>query len=219
MSTEDDKRAAAEAAYRYVRQGEYLGVGTGSTVNHFIDVLAERKPDLPGCVSSSEATSERLRKAGLPVVDLNSSGSLLVYIDGADEADRHLHLIKGGGGALTGEKIIASAARKFVCMVEASKRVKRLGAFPLPVEVIEMARSTIARALVGLGGHPELRSGFISDQGHPILDVHGLKIVDPIKMEDQINAMPGVVTVGLFARRPADVLIVGDSGRAEEITR
>lgn len=215
---EDSKRAAAEAAYRHVRQGEYLGVGTGSTVNHFIDVLAERKPDLPGCVSSSKATTDRLRKAGFDVVDLNSTGSLLVYVDGADEVNRHLQLIKGGGGALTREKIIASASRKFVCMVDESKRVDLLGHFPLPVEVIEMARSTVARALVGLGGTPELRSGFVSDNGHPILDVHGLKIVNPIGMEDKINALPGVVTVGLFARRPADVLIVGHDGTAEEIT-
>jgi len=210
MSKQDElKRAAAEAAYEYVREGEYLGVGTGSTVNHFIDVLAERKPEIPGCVSSSKATTERLRAAGFDVVDLNSSGALGVYIDGADEANTHLELIKGGGGALTREKIIAGAARTFICMVDESKQVDLLGRFPLPVEVIEMARSSVARALVKLGGEPELRTGFISDNGHPILDVHNLEIMNPIELEDAINALPGVVTVGLFARRPADVLIVG----------
>ncbi|MES1926269.1 ribose-5-phosphate isomerase RpiA [Salinisphaera sp. T31B1] len=210
MNKQDElKRAAAEAAYEHVRDGEYLGVGTGSTVNHFIDVLAERRPEISGCVSSSKATTERLRAAGFDVVDLNSSGALGVYIDGADEANEHLELIKGGGGALTREKIIAGAARTFVCMVDESKQVDLLGRFPLPVEVIEMARSSVARALVKLGGEPELRTGFISDNGHPILDVHNLEILNPIELEDAINALPGVVTVGLFARRPADVLIVG----------
>jgi len=210
MSKQDElKRAAAEAAYEYVREGEYLGVGTGSTVNHFIDVLGERRPEIPGCVSSSKATTERLRAAGFDVVDLNSSGALGVYIDGADEANEHMELIKGGGGALTREKIIAGAARTFVCMVDESKQVDLLGRFPLPVEVIEMARSSVARALVKLGGEPELRTGFITDNGHPILDVYNLDIMNPIEMEDAINALPGVVTVGLFARRPANVLIVG----------
>jgi len=214
MGKQDDlKRAAAEAAYEYVKEDEYLGVGTGSTVNHFIDVLAERKPEISGCVSSSKATTERLRAAGFDVVDLNSSGELGVYIDGADEANEHLELIKGGGGALTREKIIASASRRFVCMVDGAKQVDLLGRFPLPVEVIEMGRSSVARALVKLGGEPELRMGFVTDNGHPILDVYNLEIMNPIEMEDAINALPGVVTVGLFARRPADVLIVGaDSG-------
>lgn len=220
MSKQDDlKRAAAEAAFDYVREGEYLGVGTGSTVNHFIDVLAERAPAIPGCVSSSRATTEKLRAAGFDVVDLNSAGTLDVYVDGADEANAHLELIKGGGGALTREKIIAGAARTFVCMVDASKRVDLLGRFPLPVEVIEMARSSVARSLVRLGGEPELRSGFISDNGHPILDVHNLEILNPIEMEDAINALPGVVTVGLFARRPADVLIAGSAGGVETVRR
>ncbi|MES1947005.1 ribose 5-phosphate isomerase [Salinisphaera sp. C84B14] len=213
MGKQDDlKRAAAEAAYEYVNDGEYLGVGTGSTVNHFIDVLAEREPDIPGCVSSSKATTERLRAAGFDVVDLNTAGALGVYIDGADEANEHLELIKGGGGALTREKIIAGAARTFICMVDASKQVDLLGRFPLPVEVIEMGRSSVARALVKLGGEPELRMGFLSDNGHPILDVHNLEIMNPIELEDAINAIPGVVTVGLFARRPADVLVVAADG-------
>jgi len=201
------KRAAAEAAYDHVREGEYLGVGTGSTVNHFIDVLAERQPELKGCVSSSRASTERLEAAGFDVIDLNSAGELGVYIDGADEANAHFELIKGGGGALTREKVIAGASRSFVCMVDDSKRVDLLGRFPLPVEVIEMARSSVARALVKLGGEPELRTGFTTDNGHPILDVHNLDIMNPIELEDAINALPGVVTVGLFARRPADILI------------
>lgn len=214
MAKQDDlKRAAAEAAYEYINEDEYLGVGTGSTVNHFIDVLAERKPEIPGCVSSSKATTERVRAAGFDVVDLNGSGELGVYIDGADEANEHLELIKGGGGALTREKIIAGASRTFVCMVDGAKQVDLLGRFPLPVEVIEMGRSSVARALVKLGGEPELRMGFVTDNGHPILDVYNLEIMNPIELEDAINALPGVVTVGLFARRPADVLIVGaDSG-------
>ena len=213
MGKQDDlKRAAAEAAYEYVNDGEYLGVGTGSTVNHFIDVLAERKPDIPGCVSSSKASTERLRAAGFDVIDLNSAGELGVYIDGADETNEHLELIKGGGGALTREKIIASASRTFICMVDGSKQVDLLGRFPLPVEVIEMGRSSVARALVKLGGEPELRNGFVSDNGNPILDVYNLDIMNPIELEDTINAIPGVVTVGLFARRPADVLIVAAEG-------
>ncbi|ERJ20827.1 Ribose-5-phosphate isomerase A protein [Salinisphaera shabanensis E1L3A] len=213
MGKQDDlKRAAAEAAYEYVNDGEYLGVGTGSTVNHFIDVLAERKPYIPGCVSSSKASTERLRTAGFDVIDLNSAGELGVYIDGADETNEHLELIKGGGGALTREKIIASASRTFICMVDGSKQVDLLGRFPLPVEVIEMGRSSVARALVKLGGEPELRNGFVSDNGNPILDVYNLEIMNPIELEDTINAIPGVVTVGLFARRPADVLIVAAEG-------
>lgn len=220
MGKQDDlKRAAAEAAYEYVREDEYLGVGTGSTANHFIDVLGERRPEIPGCVSSSKASTERLRAAGFDVVDLNSAGELGVYIDGADEVNEHLELIKGGGGALTREKIIAGASRRFVCMVDESKRVDLLGRFPLPVEVIEMARSSVARALVKLGGEPELRTGFITDNGHPILDVHNLEIMNPIELEDAVNNLPGVVTVGLFARRPADVLIVAAAAGVATIER
>ena len=184
MEQEALKRAAAEAALKYVVEGELLGVGTGSTVNHFIDLLGEHRLDIPGAVSSSEASTERLKKIGIPIVDLNNAGTLEVYVDGADEADPHLRLIKGGGGALTREKIIAQASRKFVCVVDQSKRVDVLGGFPLPVEVIEMARSSVARSLVKLGGEPELRPGFVSDNGHPILDVHNLEILNPIEMED-----------------------------------
>lgn len=213
------KRQAAEAAYEYVREGDWLGVGTGSTVNHFIDVLAERRPELAGCVSSSEATTDRLKAAGFEVLDLNTAGDLPLYIDGADEANKHLELIKGGGGALTREKVIAAASRTFVCMVDDSKRVDLLGRFPLPVEVVPMARSFVARRLVKLGGEPELREGFTTDNGNPILDVHNLEILNPIETEDAVNAIPGVVTVGLFARRPADVLLVAADGGVETTER
>lgn len=213
------KRQAAEAAYSYVEEGQWLGVGTGSTVNHFIDVLAERRPTLLGCVSSSDATTARLQAAGFNVEELNIAGDLPVYVDGADEASPHLALIKGGGGALTREKIIAAASAQFVCMVDGSKQVDLLGQFPLPVEVIPMARSYVARQLVKLGGEPELREGFTTDNGNPILDVHNLQILDPVALESQINAIVGVVTVGLFAQRPADVLIVADDEGIETITR
>lgn len=205
------KRQAAEAALQFVEPGEVLGVGTGSTVNHFIDLLVERKlaNDIAGAVSSSNATTERLKKAGIRVLDLNQTGTLSVYVDGADEANKHLQLIKGGGAALTREKIVAAASRKFVCIVDESKLVGVLGKFPLPVEVIPMARSYIGRELTRLGGHPVLRDGVTTDNGNLIVDVHNLNIVDPVQLENEINALAGVVCVGLFARRPADVLIVG----------
>ncbi|MFA5940546.1 MAG: ribose-5-phosphate isomerase RpiA [Sinimarinibacterium sp.] len=212
MSPQDAaKRKAAEAALQYIEPGEVLGVGTGSTVNHFIDLIAERRllADIPGAVSSSNASSERLRKIGVKVLDLNQTGTLSLYVDGADEANKHLQLIKGGGAALTREKIVAAASRKFVCIVDESKFVGVLGKFPLPVEVIPMARSYIGRELTRLGGHPVLRDGVTTDNGNLILDVHGLDIVDPVKLENEINGLAGVVCVGLFARRPADVLIVG----------
>ncbi len=209
MSQDAAKRKAAEAALAYLEPGEVLGVGTGSTVNHFIDLLAERKNDIAGAVSSSEASTARLKQAGIPVLDLNSAGTLSVYVDGADEANKHLQLIKGGGGALTREKIVAAASRKFVCIVDESKLVGVLGKFPLPVEVIPMARSYVARELVKLGGRPELRAGFTTDNGNVILDVHGLEILKAVELESRINGLAGVVCVGLFAQRPADVLIVG----------
>lgn len=214
MNSQDAaKRKAAEAALPYVEPGEVLGVGTGSTVNHFIDLLVERKlaNDIAGAVSSSNATTERLKKAGIRVLDLNQTGTLSVYVDGADEANKHLQLIKGGGAALTREKIVAAASRKFVCIVDESKLVGVLGKFPLPVEVIPMARSYIGRELTRLGGHPVLRDGVTTDNGNLILDVHNLNIVDPVRLENEINALAGVVCVGLFARRPADVLIVGST--------
>ncbi len=217
MTQDEAKRAAAQSALKYVQPGELLGVGTGSTVNHFIDALASIKTDIPGAVSSSTASTERLRRIGIPVVDLNDAGTLSIYVDGADEADRHLRLIKGGGGALTREKIVAAASRRFVCIADTSKLVDVLGAFPLPVEVIPMARSLVARELVALGGDPRLREGFITDNGNLILDVHGLSIVDPAALETRIGLLAGVVTVGLFAHRPADVLLLGGADGVQEI--
>ncbi|MFT5219579.1 MAG: ribose 5-phosphate isomerase A [Planctomycetota bacterium] len=210
MSSEDKKRIAAEASIEYVRADSIVGVGTGSTVNHFIDLLAERMAGrIRATVSSSEASSERLRGHGFKVVDLNEVNGLDLYVDGADESNAALHLIKGGGGALTREKIVAAAAKQFVCIADDSKLVETLGSFPLPVEVIPMATELVARALRELGGDPRLRNGFVTDNGNLILDVHGLQITDALQMETQINQIAGVVCVGLFAHRPADVLILG----------
>ncbi len=195
-----------------------VGVGTGSTANCFIDALAESKHKFDGAVASSEATAERLQSHGVTVYDLNDVNEMLVYVDGADETNSKLELIKGGGGALTREKVVASVAREFVCIVDESKLVDVLGAYPLPVEVIPMARSAVARKLVALGGQPVYRQGFVTDNGNVILDVHGLEITDACGLEDEINAIVGVVTQGLFAKRPADVLLVAkESGEIEEI--
>lgn len=209
MSNDAMKRAAAKAAIKYVKDDTIIGIGTGSTANHFIDLLAGIKHRIDGTVASSEASAQRLRDHGIRVYDLNASGDLSLYVDGADESTQHLHLIKGGGGALTREKIVAAASKKFVCIADDSKLVDTLGAFPLPVEVIPMARSYIARQMVKLGGDPELREDFVTDNGNVILDVHNLTILDPVAMERTINQLVGVVTVGLFAQRPADVLILG----------
>jgi ribose 5-phosphate isomerase A len=217
MTQDEAKRAAAEAALKFVPQGEVLGVGTGSTVNHFIDALARARLDIPGAVSSSEASTVRLKAAGIPVLDLNSAGTLSVYVDGADESNARLQLVKGGGGALTREKIVAAASRKFVCIADESKLVRVLGRFPLPVEVIPMARSYVARELVRLGGRPTLREGFTTDNGNVILDVAGLEILDPPALEAEIGLLAGVVTVGLFARRPADVLLIGTGNGVREL--
>ncbi|WP_428309749.1 ribose-5-phosphate isomerase RpiA [Hydrocarboniphaga sp.] len=217
MSQDLAKRKAAEAALRYVVQGEMLGVGTGSTVNHFIDLLAEKHYDIAGAVSSSEASTERLRKHGFKVVDLNSAGPLSVYVDGADEANDRLELIKGGGAALTREKIIAGASKVFVCIADESKLVKVLGKFPLPIEVLPMARSFVARELVKLGGEPVLREGVTTDNGNPIIDLRGMAISDARALETAINTIPGVVTVGLFAHRPADRLILGSPDGVREV--
>jgi ribose 5-phosphate isomerase A len=213
------KQRAAEAAIGFVRDGEVIGVGTGSTVNFFIDALAPLKSRIAGAVSSSEASTKRLRAHGIEVLDLNSAGELGVYVDGADEATRALELIKGGGGALTREKIVAASSRRFVCIVDEQKVVERLGRFPLPVEVIPMARSLVARELARLGGDPVLRDGFITDNGNQILDVRGLDIPDPAGLETAINQITGVVTVGLFARRPADVLLVGTAAGVVTLAR
>lgn len=219
MTQDLQKRRAAEAALEFVRDGEVVGVGTGSTVNFFIDALAPLRGRIAGAVSSSEASTARLRAHGIEVLDLNAAGELAVYVDGADEATRALALIKGGGGALTREKIVAAASRQFVCIVDEKKVVDRLGRFPLPVEVIPMARSLVARELARLGGKPVLREGFVTDNGNLILDVSGLDIPDPAALESELNQVPGVVTVGLFARRPADILLVGTADGVVTLAR
>ena len=210
MNQDELKKQAAEAALDYV-EGGVIGVGTGSTVNHFIDALARLKGRIEGAVSSSEISTERLRRHGIPVFDLNAVGELALYVDGADESNERLELIKGGGGALTREKIVAAASQRFVCIADESKLVEVLGRFPLPVEVIPMARSYVARELVRLGGTPIWREGFVTDNGNLILDVQNLEITDPRGLEQRINAIAGVVTVGIFALRPADVLILGSA--------
>jgi len=203
------KKAAAEAAIDYIQAGDLVGVGTGSTANYFIDALAGIRGRIAGSVASSEVSAGRLRSHGIDVVDLNSANEVHIYVDGADEASRDKYLIKGGGGALTREKIVAAVAAKFICIADESKLVDRLGNFPLPVEVIPMARSYVARKLVALGGQPEYRSGLVTDNGNHILDVHNLKILDPPALESELNQLTGVVTNGLFARRGADVLLLG----------
>ncbi len=218
MSQDDRKRAVAEAAIAYLEPGSVIGVGTGSTANLFIDALGKVAARVEGAVASSEASAERLRRVGIPVLDLNLVDDLPVYVDGADEATRHLHLLKGGGGALTREKIVAAVARRFVCIVDDSKLVDRLGAFPLPVEVIPLARSYVARRLVALGGQPRLRAGFVTDNGNEILDVHGMDIREPVALEGELNQITGVVCNGLFARRPADVLLVAGANGVETFT-
>ena len=212
------KKRAALAALAYVDHGMALGVGTGSTVDFFIDALAEHGHRKLRLVSSSERSTERLGRLGLDVTELSAVGDVDLYVDGADEATNRLHLIKGGGGALTREKIVAGAARKFVCIVDRSKLVGRLGAFPLPVEVIPMARSFVARQLVKAGGQPVWRKDFVTDNGNQIIDVRNLEIANPVEMETRLNQIPGVVTVGLFAHRGADVLLIGTDGGVEVMT-
>ena len=204
------KRLAAVKAIDYVEDGMIVGVGTGSTVAYFIDALAAWRDRIAGAVSSSEQSTARLKSHGIEVIDLNSAGTLSLYVDGADECDPHKRLIKGGGAALTREKIIAEASKTFVCIVDPSKQVPILGKFPLPVEVIPMARSLVAREILRLtGGQPVWRDGTVTDNGNVILDIHNLSIVDPVGIERELNQIPGVVCVGLFARRPADVVIIG----------
>jgi ribose 5-phosphate isomerase A len=218
MTADEKKKAVALAALEYVESGWVIGVGTGSTANHFIDGLAKIKGKLDGAVASSSATAERLKKIGIPVLDLNSTGDLPLYVDGADEATKHLHLIKGGGGALTREKIVAAASQKFVCIADDSKLVDVLGRFPLPVEVIPMARSLVARKIVELGGQPVLRENFKTDNGNIILDVHNLKYLNPVELEEKLDHLAGVVTNGLFARRPADVLLLASDQGVKKLT-
>lgn len=211
------KMRVAEAALAFVKEDSVLGVGTGSTVNCFIDALANSNKRISAAVSSSEATTARLKEVGIEVRELNHAGTLDVYIDGADEFDKNRRLIKGGGGALTREKIIAAASRKFVCIVDESKKVGVLGNFPLPIEVLPMARSYVARQLVAIGGQPVLREGFITDNGNEILDVHNMNLVDPVGIEQRINNLAGVVCCGLFALRPADVVLMATPRGVVEI--
>ena len=204
------KRLAAEKAIEYLEDGMIVGVGTGSTVAYFIDALSAWKDRIEGAVSSSEQSTARLKAHGIEVIDLNTAGSLSLYVDGADECDPHKRLIKGGGAALTREKIIAEASERFVCIIDPSKQVDVLGKFPLPVEVVPMARSLVAREILRItGGQPVWRDGVVTDNGNVVLDVHNLSITDPVKLERELSQIPGVVTVGLFARRPADVVIIG----------
>ncbi len=212
------KKMVAKAAIEYVATGDIIGVGTGSTVNFFIEELAKIKGKIEAAVASSKATEERLRQQRIPIIDLNSVRELAVYIDGTDEFNAHKYLIKGGGGALTREKIVAAVATKFVCIADASKEVKILGKFPLPVEVIPMARSYVARQIVKLGGDPEYRQGFVTDNGNVILDVHNLDLVDPLAMEQKLNNIVGVVANGLFAKRGADIILMGCAHGVEKIT-
>ena len=218
MTQDEMKQAVARAAVDYAKGG-IIGVGTGSTANYFIDELARVKGRIDGAVASSEATAARLKAHGIRVMDLNSVGELEIYVDGADEITQHFHMIKGGGGALTREKIVAACARYFVCVADQSKLVGVLGKFPLPVEVIPMARGYVARELVKLGGQPILREGFTTDNGNVILDVRNLNILDPVALETQINQITGVVTNGLFARRPADILLLGTDAGVKQTHR
>jgi len=220
MGRQDElKRAAAEAAIAHVPEDAVIGVGTGSTVDFFIAALAAKKVRVDGAVSSSEASTARLKAAGIRVIDLNSVDELAVYVDGADEIDEHLYMIKGGGGALTREKIVAAVARKFVCIADETKAVGVLGDFPLPVEVVPMARSHVGRQLARLGGRPAWRTGFITDNGNLILDVAGLRISNPVELESEINQIAGVVCNGLFARRPADLALIASAGGVRTLAR
>ncbi len=218
MNQDAMKKAAAQAALAYVEPSMIVGIGTGSTANHFIDLLAGIKHQIEATVASSIASAKRLESHGIRVLDLNEAGQLSLYVDGADESNAHLHLVKGGGGALTREKIVAGASDKFICIADDTKLVKTLGKFPLPIEVIPMAQALVAREMVKLGGNPVLRQGCTTDNGNIIIDVHGLEILDPVAMENRINQIPGVVTNGLFAIRPADVLILGGADGVRTLT-
>lgn len=219
MTQDELKKAVGWAALKYVRPGTIVGVGTGSTAAHFIDALGTMKYDIKGAVSSSIASTEKLKALGIEVFDCNEVDELDIYVDGADEINGHMQMIKGGGAALTREKVVAAIARRFICIADASKEVDVLGEFPLPVEVIPMARSYVARALVKLGGRPVYRQGVVTDNGNVILDVHGLSIVDPIGLENSINGIAGVVTVGLFANRGADIALIGTADGVKVIEK
>ena len=215
MNTDSMKQIAAEAALDYIEIGDIVGVGTGSTANAFIDLLPKIKGKIDGTVASSKATEDRLRQYGFPILDLNRTGTLPIYVDGADEATRNKHLIKGGGGALTREKIVAAASDKFVCIIDKTKLVDVLGEFPLAVEVLPLAQSLFSRAVIKLGGQPELRAGFATDNGNTIIDVHNLDLKDATTVESTLNNITGVVCNGIFAKRPADVLIVGNETQVD----
>ena len=218
MTQDEQKKAAAQAAIEHIPAGCIVGVGTGSTANYFIDELAAARHKIEGAVASSEASAQRLSRHGIEVMDLNRVDSLPVYVDGTDEITEWLHMIKGGGGALTREKIVAAVAKKFICIADHSKLVKVLGRFPLPVEVIPMARSYVAREITRLGGQPALRQGFVTDNGNVILDVHGWQILNPVELEEALNQITGVVTNGLFAKRGADLLLLGNDDGVRTIT-
>jgi ribose 5-phosphate isomerase A len=217
MTQDDKKKAAARAALKYIKDDAIVGVGTGSTVNYFIDALANVKHKIQGAVSSSNVSTERLKAMGIDVFDLNSVDKFDIYIDGADEITQHKHMIKGGGAALTREKIVAAVAEKFICIIDDTKQVPMLGEFPLPVEVIPMARSYVAREIVKLGGDPAYRQGIVTDNGNVILDVYNLKILNPVELERQLNAIVGVVTNGLFADRGADIVLIGTNNGVETV--
>jgi len=219
MNQDDKKRRAAEAALDFIKPGTTLGVGTGSTVNFFIDQLPRFRGELAAIVASSAATEARLKGLGLPVTPLDQAGDLDLYVDGADEATKHFHLIKGGGGALTREKVLAGASRRFVCIIDDSKWVATLGKFPLPVEVIPMARSFVARQFVKARGQPVWRQDFVTDNGNQMMDVYHLQIMNPVEMETRLNQIPGVVTIGIFAVRPADVLLIADDKEVRRLDR
>ncbi len=218
MTPDEQKKAAATAAIEHIPVGCIIGVGTGSTANYFIDELAKIKHKIDGAVASSDTTAKRLKSHNIEVLDLNNIDDLPVYVDGADEITEHLHMTKGGGGALTREKIVAAVARKFICIADQTKLVKMLGNFPLPIEVIPMARSYVAREIALLGGQPALRQNFVTDNGNVILDVHSLQILNPIEMEEKLNQITGIVTNGLFAHRAADVLLLGSDNDVRTIT-
>jgi ribose 5-phosphate isomerase A len=217
MDQDSKKKAAARAALAFIQPGDVVGVGTGSTANHFIDALAGMAGEIAGAVASSEASAARLRAHGIEVLALNDACTLPVYVDGADEATRQRHLTKGGGGALTREKIVAAASRTFVCIMDDSKLVEHLGAYPLPIEVIPMARRLVERRLEALSCRPVFREGFVTDNGNEILDVHGLRILDPLALESELDHLTGIVCNGLFARRPADVLLIGTGHGVEQV--
>lgn len=218
MTQDQQKKQAAEAALAHIEDDSIVGVGTGSTVNFFIEFLADIKHKINGAVSSSVATEALLRKHNIPVLNLNNANDIPIYVDGADEATKHLHLIKGGGGALTREKIVAAASKKFVCIIDETKLVDVLGTFPLPIEVIPIAQSYVAREITKLGGQPILREGFTTDNGNIILDIHNLSILKPVRLEQELNNLTGIVTNGLFSQRPADILLIASNDGVQSLT-